>query len=96
MMLLQLLLQSPLTDLSNNEDIPVATGHTTAEAMIKDFVFLHGCKHALANSKIYYNKDSYNYIYTNGDGLHTMVIPMKDKVMNYTWQRKQEERKNSS
>ena len=62
LMLLQLLLQSPLTDLSNNEDIPVATGHTTAEAMIKDFVFLHGCKHALANSKIYYNKDSYIYI----------------------------------
>ena len=21
----------------------------------------------------------------NGDGLHTMVIPMKDKVVNYTW-----------
>ena len=44
-MMLLLLLQSPLTDLSNNEDISAATVNGTAEAMIKDFVFLHGCKH---------------------------------------------------
>ena len=24
-------------------------------------------------------------VITNGDGLRTMVIPMKDKVANYTW-----------
>ena len=32
----------------------------------------------------------------NGDGLRTMVIPMKDKVVNYTWYRKRRERKSSS
>ena len=32
----------------------------------------------------------------NGDGLRTKVIPMKDKVVNYTWYRKRRERKSSS
>ena len=32
----------------------------------------------------------------NGDGLRTMVIPMKEKVVNYTWYRNRRERKSSS
>ena len=24
-------------------------------------------------------------VLANGDGLHTMVTPMKDKLVNYTW-----------
>ena len=29
--------------------------------------------------------ENYLLVTVNGDGLRTMVIPMKDKVANYTW-----------